>query len=71
MNRRWGLLAVIWILILATIYIGDRFVRDVYLTADAPRVVTARGTLAESEQTSIKLFKQSAPSVVYIFTRNG
>ncbi len=70
-GKRTGIYILIWVLILATIYIGDRFVRDVYLTADAPRVVTARGTLAESEQTSIKLFEQSAPSVVYIFTRNG
>ena len=37
MSRRWGLFAVIWLLILATIYIGDRFVRDVLLTDDAPR----------------------------------
>ncbi|MEE2969010.1 MAG: trypsin-like peptidase domain-containing protein [Pseudomonadota bacterium] len=70
-GKRTGIYILIWVLILATIYIGDRFVRDVYLTADAPRAVTARGTLAESEQTSIKLFEQSAPSVVYIFTRNG
>ena len=46
MNRRWGLFAVIWLLILATIYIGDRFIRDVLLTDDAPRAVTPRGDLA-------------------------
>ena len=36
MGRRWGLFATIWVLILATVYIGDRFVRDVLLTDDAP-----------------------------------
>lgn len=71
MDRKIGRYIVIWILILATIYIGDQFVRDIFLTADAPRAVTARGSLAESERASITLFERSAPSVVYIFTRNG
>ena len=71
MNPRTGRFALIWILILATIYLGDRLVRDVWLTAEEPRAVTARGTLAEAEQSAITLFERSAPSVVYIFTRNG
>jgi S1-C subfamily serine protease len=72
MNRqRIGIYILIWILILATVYIGDQFVRDVFLTADTPRTVAARGSLAEAEQTNIALFERSAPSVVYIFTRNG
>ncbi len=70
MNRRWGLFAVIWLLILATIYIGDRFVRDVFLTDDAPRAVTPRGDLAAFEQSTVTLFEEASPSVVYIFTRN-
>ena len=70
MNPRTGQYIVIWILILATIYIGDRFVRDLMLTAEEPRPVTARGTLAEAEQSAISLFERVAPSVVYIFTRN-
>lgn len=69
MNRRWGLFAVIWILILATIYIGDRFVRDVFLTGEAPRAVTPRGELAAIERSTISLFQTAAPSVVYISTR--
>ena len=70
MNSRTGRFALIWILILATIYLGDRFVRDVWLIAEEPRAVTARGTLAEAEQLAIDLFERAAPSVVYIFTRN-
>ena len=70
MNRRWGLFAVIWLLILATIYIGDRFVRDVLLTDDAPRAVTPRGDLAQFEQSTVTLFEEASPSVVYIFTEN-
>ena len=71
MNPRTGRFALIWILILATIYLGDRFVRGVLLTAEEPRAVTARGTLAEAEQSAISLFERAAPSVVYIFTRTG
>ena len=47
MNSRTGRFALIWILILATIYLGDRFVRDVWLIAEEPRAVIARGSLAE------------------------
>ena len=36
--------------------------------AAAPRAVTARGELAAEEQATIELFKQSAPSVVFITT---
>ena len=71
MNRRTGQYVVIWALILATIYLGDRFLRDLILTAEEPRAVTSRGTLAEAEQSAIGLFERTAPSVVYIFTRNG
>jgi len=71
MNPRTGRFALIWILILATIYLGDRLVRDVLLTSEEPRAVTARGTLAEAEQSAISLFERAAPSVVYIFTRTG
>ena len=70
MNRRWGLFAVIWLLILATIYIGDRFVRGVLLTDDTPRAVTPRGDLARFEQSTVTLFEEASPSVVYIFTEN-
>ena len=71
MNRRWGLFAVIWILILVTIYIGDRFVRDVFLTAEVPRAITPRGDLAAVELTTVGLFQTAAPSVVYIFTQDS
>ncbi len=68
MNRRWGRYAVVWILILATIYIGDRFVRDLFLTGEAPRAVTPRGDLAAIERSTVTLFQSAAPSVVYIYS---
>lgn len=71
MNTKFGRWAVIWFLLLVTIYVGDRFVRDVFLTADEPRAVTPRGSLAESEMSTIELFARAAPSVAYIITETG
>ena len=71
MNNRFIRYALIWILLIVTIYVGDQFIRAAFLTADDPRPVTARGSLAESEQSTISLFEAVAPSVVYIFTGNG
>lgn len=71
MRDRFGRYALIWILILATIWLGDRFLRSVYLTGDQPRAVTARGTLSDYEQHTIALFENTAPSVVYLFTEQG
>lgn len=63
--------AAIWVLVLATIYIGDQLVRDLWLIGDEPRAVTARGELAPAEQHTIALFENAAPSVVYIFTEGA
>ena len=71
MKNNFGRYALIWILLIATIYVGDQFIRGTFLTADDPRAVTPRGSLAESEQSTINLFENVAPSVVYIFTSNG
>ena len=71
MNSRFSRYALIWILLIVTIYVGDQFIRGAFLTADDPRPVTARGSLAESEQSTINLFETVAPSVVYIFTGNS
>ena len=70
MGRRWGLFATIWLLILASVYLADRFVRDVFLIDDTPRAVTPRGDLAAFEQSTVRLFEEASPSVVYIFTTN-
>lgn len=71
MSKNFGRYALIWILILASIYVGDQFIRGTFLTADDVRPVTPRGSLADSEKSTIALFEAIAPSVVYIFTNNG
>lgn len=60
------LLAVSAVLVAAgaVLLIGRRFLQ----TAPNPTPVTARGELAPSERTTIEIFEQAAPSVVYITT---
>ncbi|MFQ5954047.1 MAG: S1C family serine protease [Kiloniellales bacterium] len=68
MQGRFIRYAVIWALVIATIWVGDRLIRDLWLTGDEPRPVTPRGELAEFERFTIELFERAAPSVVYIYT---
>lgn len=70
-NNRFWRYALIWSLILATIWIGDRFIRDTFLTADEPRTIAARGALSDFEQQNIDVFQRISPSVVYIFTETA
>jgi 2-alkenal reductase len=71
MQGRFGKYAIIWILALVTIYVADGFVRDLFLTGDEPRIVTPRGSLTDLEQSTVELFRNTAPSVVYIFTEGN
>lgn len=71
MNNRFWRYALIWILLIVTVYVGDQFIRGAFLTADDPRPVTPRGDLAATEHSTVALFEAIAPSVVYIFTGNG
>ncbi len=66
--RRWRLwalglllLALVWLLV-------NRFDFDVYDPDAVPRAITPRGELAQDEQTTIELFRNASPSVVYITT---
>ncbi len=68
MRRDYTKLILIWALILATVWIGQNVYRDVFLTADAPRAITPRGSLAEFETNNVELFARISPSVAYIFT---
>ncbi len=61
-------LLLLGLLLIAALWMGERFVRSVWLVADRPRPVDARGSLTEHEQHTIALFENAAPSVAYIFT---
>ena len=71
MNSRFGRYAIIWVLLILTIYVADEFVRGTLFTADAPRPIAPRGSLTELEQSTVQLFENTAPSVVYIFTQGN
>ncbi|MBI1208412.1 MAG: trypsin-like serine protease [Azospirillum sp.] len=71
MNPRLGRYIVIWVLLLATVWLGDSFIRGVLLTGSEPRAITPRGDLTELERSTVELFSRTAPSVVYIFTQGG
>jgi 2-alkenal reductase len=68
MSSRFARYALLWVLLLATLWLGDRFLRSVYLTQSEPRTVAARGDLSAAEQHTIRLFETISPSVVYLFT---
>jgi 2-alkenal reductase len=68
MKSRFGRYVLIWILLIVSVYVADGFIRSAFLTEDDPRPVTPRGSLTEMEESTIRLFENTAPSVVYIFT---
>lgn len=66
--RRWRLWAL-GLLILALVWLFvNRFDTGVYDPDAVPRAITPRGELAQDEQTTIELFRNASPSVVYITT---
>ncbi|GFZ84692.1 2-alkenal reductase [Elstera cyanobacteriorum] len=65
---RFSRLLLLGLLLIAALWVGERFVRSVWLVVDRPRPVDARGSLTEHEQHTIALFENAAPSVAYIFT---
>jgi 2-alkenal reductase len=68
---RYVRVAVIWLLLLATIWVMQPFFSALWFSASRPRTVTPRGDLAESEQSTIKLFQMVSPSVVHVFARTS
>jgi 2-alkenal reductase len=70
MPSQFTRLVVIWLLLIASIWVGDSFIRGVLLTQGEPRAITPRGSLTDLERQTIELFENSAPSVVYIVTES-
>ena len=66
--RRWRLWALA-LLVLAVAWLAlNRFDGYRYDPDAVPRAITPRGELAQDEQTTIELFRNASPSVVYITT---
>jgi len=66
---------VVSMLILIVLFFGilqlNRYLDGPRHMDSAPRAVELRGKLADFEQTTISIFNEAAPSVVYIFTENA
>ena len=66
----WRGLAVIALVVL-TLFLGERILRDYLLSATEPRAVAPRGDLGPDEMRDARIFQSVAPSVVSISTRQG
>ena len=60
-----------WALLLLSLLLGERYWRDWLHRADAPRPVVPRAELTAPERLAAEVFAATAPSVAYIFTRDG
>ena len=68
MNDRLTRLFLIWMLVLATLWIGADYVRWFLFAADEPRIVVPRGDLSDFEQVTIEVFEASAPAVAFVYS---
>jgi 2-alkenal reductase len=68
MSSRSGRLILIWGLVLATAWLGERFYRNYVWTPEGPPAVVPAGKLADWEKGNIDLFRAAAPSVASITT---
>ncbi len=71
MGSRLARYALIWVAILATVWLGERLARVYLLAADTPRPVAPRGDMLAQEAQTIAVFEAAAPSVAYIFTEDA
>ncbi|CAA2159964.1 Periplasmic serine endoprotease DegP [Methylobacterium brachiatum] len=59
------------VLVLLALYVAQPYLQPLLYSADAPRVIAARGDLAQSEQTTVALFERASPSVVHVFAQSA
>lgn len=59
------------VLVLLALYVAQPYLQPLLYSAAAPRVIAARGDLAQSEQTTVALFERASPSVVHVFAQSA
>lgn len=59
------------VLVLLALYVAQPYLQPLLYSAEAPRVVAARGDLAQSEQATVALFERASPSVVHVFAQSA
>jgi 2-alkenal reductase len=67
-DRFWRIVALA-ALIIAGLFVGERYIRYYVFSADEPRAVTPRPDLTPVEQVATEVYAKTAPSVAYIFTQ--
>ncbi|NNF98696.1 MAG: trypsin-like serine protease [Desulfobacteraceae bacterium] len=71
MKQKTLFFLLIWGMIIITLYVANNFFRNVFLTEDTARAVAPRGELADFEKSTMAIFDNAAPSVVYLFTERA
>ena len=59
------------VLVLLALYVVQPYLQPLLYAAETPRVVAARGDLAQSEQATVALFERASPSVVHVFAQSA
>jgi 2-alkenal reductase len=57
------------LLVLLGLAVAQPYLTPLLYSANEPRLIAARGDLAESEKTTIALFERASPSVVHVFAQ--
>lgn len=68
-NRSFHRYVVVGLILAVAFWFGTQMIQSYLLVGDKARAVTARGDLAGFEKTAIEVFRNAAPSVVYIYTQ--
>jgi 2-alkenal reductase len=71
MNDRFGKFAVIALLVVVGVYVGQPYVDRLLFSASTPRAVEPRGNLSDLERSTIELFERDSPSVVQVVAHAG
>src|SRR5215470_2152924 len=71
MSDRLARIAVLALIVVVGIYIGQPMFDRFFYSASTPRTITPRGALADIERTTIDLFERVSPSVVQVVGRAG
>jgi 2-alkenal reductase len=67
---RFTRLMLVWIVGLATVWVGDRVLHSSLEALDEPRAIAPRAELGGEEKNAIALFEAASPAVVYIFAED-
>lgn len=67
MTNRLVRVVVLWVLLLATAWVGEPYVIAFWVTERGPRTISPHGDLTQVEQTTIRIFKNASRSVVHVY----